>query len=142
MAFSTKECAWAQTSVRLLGRTIEGLKGFEFDKEIEKELLYGSGDEAIDITSGNKKVTGSLTILKYEFDKLTDAAQAAGYDDILDIPHTAIVITCAFKLSPISPIRVVEIPGAAFNKWTVGMSQNAKSTDIQLPFMAAKATLR
>lgn len=139
--FSTKECAWAQTSLKLFGRTIEGLKGFEFDKEIEKELIYAAGDEAIDITAGNKRVTGNLTVLKYEFDKLTDAAQAAGYDDITEVPHTAIVITCAFKTNPQTPIRTIVVTGVAFTKWTASQQQNAKFTDVPLPFIALKAKL-
>lgn len=139
--FSTKECAWAQTSLKILGRTVEGLKGFEFNKEIEKELVYAAGDEAIDITAGNKKVEGSLTVLKFEHDLLTDAAQLAGYDDITEVPHVATVITCAFKLNATAPIRTITVFGVAFTKWGIGMQQNAKFTDVSLPFLATKIVL-
>lgn len=143
MGFSSKECAWAQTSLKLLGATITGTRGFSFEKEIEKELLYAAGDEAIDITSGNKKPAGSIKILKFEFDKLTDAAQAAGYEDLTEVPHTLIFISCAFKLNANSPIRIIETPlGAAFSKWTIGQEQNAKFTEIELPFIAQRISLR
>jgi hypothetical protein len=143
MAFSTKECAWAQTSLKLLGATISGLRGFEFKKAIEKELIFAAGNEAIDITEGNKSVSGSLTLLKFEFDKLNDAAQAAGYDDITEVPFTAILITCAFKLNATSPVRIIETPlGAAFTDCTIAMQQNAKMTEVPLPFISQKMTLR
>ena len=143
MSFSTKECAWAQTSLKLLGATITGIRGFEFKKTIEKELIFAAGDEAIDITSGNKSVSGSITLLKYEFDKLNDAAQLAGYDDISEVPHTAILLTCAFKLNETAPVRVLETPlGAAFMDLTVAMQQNAKMTEVPLPFIAQKLTMR
>ncbi len=142
MAFSTKECAWAQTSMKFLGSTIIGLRGFEFKKGVEKELIYGAGDEAIDITQGNKSASGSLTLLKYELDKITDAAQAAGYEDITEVPHTAILITCAFKLNATSPVRIISTPlGAAFTELTVAMQQNAKMTEVALPFIAQKVTM-
>lgn len=143
MAFSTKECAWAQTSMKLLGATITGIRGFEFKKNIEKELIFAAGDEAIDITQGNKSVSGSLTLLKYEFDKLNDAAQAAGYEDITEVPHNAILITCAFKLNATTPVRIIETTlGAAFTEHTVAMQQNAKMTEVPLPFIAQKLVMR
>ncbi|MGQ0739139.1 MAG: hypothetical protein ACT4OJ_08790 [Bacteroidota bacterium] len=143
MAFSTKECAWAQTSMKLLGATLTGIRGFEFQKNIEKELIFAAGDEAIDITQGNKSVSGTLTILKHELDKLNDAAQAAGFEDISDVPHTAILITCAFKLNATTPVRIIETTlGAAFTGFTVGQKQNAKMTEVPLPFIAPKLVLR
>lgn len=139
--FSTKECAWAQTSLKILGRTVQGLKGFDFNKEIEKELIYAAGDEAIDITAGNKKVDGSLKVLKFEHDLLTDSAQLAGFEDITEVPHIATVITCTFKLNPTAPIRTITVFGVAFTKWGVAMEQNAKFTDVTLPFIATKVVL-
>jgi hypothetical protein len=143
MAFSTKECAWAQTSLKLLGSTIIGIRGFEFKKSFEKELIFAAGDEAIDITSGNKSVSGSITMLKFEIDKLNEAAQAALYEDITEVPHPLILITCSFKLTPTSPIQIIETPlGVAFTDITIAMQQNAKMTEVPLPFIAQKMTMR
>lgn len=136
MAFSTKECSWAQTSVKLLGRTLEGIRGFEFNKQIDKEVLYGAGQVGIDILEGNKEIDGSITILKYELDLLNDAAKLAGYMDITEVPYTAIVITCAYQLTSVSKLRTHTVPGAAFTKMGIGMKQNDKGTEIQLPFKA------
>lgn len=134
--FSTKECAWAHVSVTLLGRTIVGLRGFEFKKTVEKEHLYAAGDMPIDIQSGNQKFEGHLKLLKFEVDMLNDAAANANYSDILDVPHDLIVITCDFKKRDTDPTRTITASGIAFNELTLTMEQNAKMTEVTLPFLA------
>lgn len=143
MAFSTKECAWAQVSMKLLGANITGIRGFEFKEMVEKELIFAAGQVAIDITEGNESASGSLTLLKYEFDKLTDAAQLAGYSSLLKVPHPVILVTCAFKLNATTPVRIIETPfGLAFTDYTVSQQQNAKMTEVNLPWIAPRLTLR
>lgn len=140
--FDTAECSWSHVSVKLLGRTLTGLRGFSFKKGIEKEHLYAAGPNPIDIQSGNAKPEGSLKMLKMEFDLLNDAAQAAGYDDILEVPHTAVVITCAYKKRPQDPIRIVEAQGVGFTEYELALEQNAKNSEISLPFISIKNTVR
>lgn len=143
MSFSTKECAWSQVTLKLLGANITGIRGFEFKEMVEKELIYAAGQIAIDITEGNESASGSLTLLKYEFDKLTDAAQLAGYRSLLKVPHPVILVTCAFKLNATTPVRIIETPmGMAFTDYTVAQQQNAKMTEVNLPWIAPRLTLR
>jgi len=137
-SFSTEECAWAQTSLKILTRTVVGRLAFKFKKAVEKEHLYGGGADPIDIQSGNRKPEGSVDVLKYELDLFNDAAQAAGYDDITEVPHTLISITCSFKKTATSPMRTIEAVGVAIMEYEVGMEQNAKSTKVSLPFLAMK----
>lgn len=138
--FSTKECAWAHVSVTILGRTIVGLRGFEFKKTIEKEHLYAAGDMPIDIQSGNKKFEGNLKLLKYEVDMLNDAAFAAGYIDILEVPHDVVVITCDYKKRETDKKRTVIASGVAFTELTRAMEQNAKMSEVTLPLLAMNIT--
>lgn len=141
--FSTKECAWSQIQMKFLNANIQGLRAFEFKEAIEKELIYGAGSEAIDITMGNESASGTITLLKYEFDKLTDAAQAAGYRTLLHVPHPLILVTCAFKLNANTPIRIIETPlGIAITDYTIGQQQNSKFTEVPLPWIAQRLTLR
>jgi len=135
-AFSTKECAWAHVSVTVLSRTIVGLRGFEFKKSVEKEHLYAAGDSPIDIQTGNKKYEGSLKLLKYEVDMLNDAAAAAGYEDILDVPHSLITITCDYKKQATDTARTISVEGVAFTELSRAMEQNAKMSEITLPLIA------
>lgn len=142
MIFDTEECAWSHTSVKLLGRTLTGIRGFSFKKGVEKEHLYAAGPDPIDIQSGNKKPEGSLKILKYEFDLLNDAAQAAGYEDITEVPHSLVLITCSYKKRNTDPIRIIEAQGVAFTEFDNSMEQNAKMTEITLPFLSMRNTVR
>lgn len=136
MAFTTKECAWAQTSLKMLGRTINGVRAFEFKKGKEKEHLYAAGAKPIDIQEGNVAPTGSITLLKYEVDQLNEAARLAGFADITEVPHTAISIVCNFKKTLTSKSEVVSALGVAFSEITIGMQQNAKMTEVAMPFLA------
>ena len=142
MGFTTKECAWSHTSVKLLGATMVGLRGFEFDKDIEKEYLYAAGDEPIDIQNGNKGYPLNLKLLKYEVDKLNDAALAAGYEDILEVPHELIVITCQYKKRITDAQRTIVSSGVAFTSLKFAMEQNNKMGEVTLPGMAMKTVIR
>lgn len=134
--FTTAECAWSHVSIKILGATIVGLKGFSFKKSVEKEHVYAAGPKPIDIQTGNVKYEGSLKLLKYEVDRLNDAAQAAGYNDIIEVPHSLVLITCAYKKAPTDPIRIIEAAGVAFTEWENAMEQNAKFSEVNLPFLA------
>lgn len=141
--FSTVECAWSQTSMKLFNKTIIGLRGFEFSKRIEKELIYAAGSDPIDITEGNRSASGNILLLKSTFDELNEAAITAGFDDIIEVPYPSIIISCAFQLNDATPIRLIETPlGAAFTDYTVAMQQNAKMAEVPLPFISRKILLR
>lgn len=139
--FSTNECAWAQITFKLLGRTIVGIRGFEVDKEIEKEHLFAAGDEPIDIQSGNKKLTGNFKFLKYEVDLLNEAAQAAGFLDITEVPHTLISSSIVFRKTLTAPIKTLNVYSIAFTKMTFGMEQNGKLMEITMPYLAMRIEL-
>lgn len=135
-AFSTSECAWSQTSVTILKRTIVGITGFEFKAAIEKEYLRAAGSKPIDIQMGDESYTGNIKLLKYEVDMLNEAAQFAGYDSILHVPHTLIVITCVYKKTPSDTPKTITAPSVAFTEMPFAMEKNAKMTEVTLPFLA------
>jgi len=138
MDFNTKDCSWSQITLTLLTTKIGGLRGFEVDKDIEKEHVYAAGDEPVDIQSGNKKYSGTLKMLKYEVDKLNDAALLAGFADITEVPHTLIAATIEFKKLVNDKIRIISVPGIAFTSLKIAMEQNAKMTEVTLPFLAIR----
>lgn len=138
MEFNTKDCAWSNINLTLLGRKITGLRGFEVKKTVEKEHVYAAGDEPVDINSGNKKYEGSLKLLKYEVDQLNDAAQLATYSDILEVPHTLITCTIDFKKNPTDKTRTIVVPGLAFTELAIALEQNTKMTEVTLPFLAMR----
>jgi len=142
MGFSTKECAWSQTTVKVLTRTLVGIAGFDFSKDVETEYLYGAGSDPIDIQRGNKSYPGSIDILKYELDLLNDAAVAAGYEDITEVPNEAINITCVFKKLATDTPRTVSSLACAFGNIKAAMQQNDKSMKVSLPFKAMKTVFK
>jgi hypothetical protein len=142
MSFSTKECAWAQTSMKLLGRTVVGIRGFEFEKNVEKEYIHGAGDNPIDIQAGNKTYPASIKLLKYEVDAMNDAAVTAGYADITEIPHEAITITCMYRRNAADAPRTIIASGCAFTNLKVAMEQAAKMTEITLPMLVMQTVFK
>lgn len=135
---TSDECAWSQVSIQLLGRKLTKLRGFSVKESTEKEPIYGSGDDPVDIVSGNNKYEGSLKLLKSEFDLLTDAAQQAGYASLLRVPHSLVFLDMQYKKSETSPIRIQSCFGVAFTEIDTAMEQGAKFTEITLPFICMK----
>lgn len=133
---TTAECAFAHLEVTLLGRTIKGLRGIEFKKEVEKEHIYGGGSQPIDIMPGNEKVTGSIKLLGFEVDILNKTAKSAGYNDIADVPHEAIVISGTYRRRKTDPLNTITATGVAFTETSFSMDQNAKMREITLPWLA------
>jgi hypothetical protein len=138
MDLKSDDFAWSQTTMVVLGRKLTGLRGFEIGKTVEKEYVYASGDEPVDIAPGNKGYPGNLKVLKHEVDKLNDAAQLAGYADITEVPHTLITITMEYKKLTSSTRRIVTCVGVAFQELKIAMEQNAKMSEVTLPFLAMR----
>ncbi len=133
---TSSECAWSHFELKVLSRVAKGLRGFSFKKTIEKEHLYGAGDDPLDIMTGNKKYEGNIKLLGFEVDGLNKAAMLAGYGDITEVPHEAIVITCSYKRRPTDSISSYTATGVAFTENGVDLEQNAKHREITLPFIA------
>ena len=140
MNIRSSEFAWHNADLKLLGRSVTGLRGWELNKEVEKEQLYGAGQHAIDITEGNVKCSGSLTVLGYELDAMNSAAQAAGYDDILAMPHEGVVLTVTYRKTTADPITKQVARGVAFTNMPQSMQQGAKNREIQLSFVCMDIT--
>lgn len=134
----TNEFAWQHTTLTVLGARIVGIDGWGFDKKFDKEPIYGSGSEPIDIQPGNKSYNLTIDLKKYELDKLNDAALAAGYEDISEVPHEAITITTHFRKSPTDKQRRIIATGVAFTGFNQAMKQGDKQMPVSLPAVAIK----
>jgi hypothetical protein len=132
----SSECAWHQSELKLLGRVIKGLRGWEYKKTTEKEALYGAGQHAIDISEGNVKCEGNFKLLGFEVDALNKAARTAGYDDIAAVPHEAIVATIKFQKTKLEPVTMVTVIGIGFTEVGGAMEQGAKMREVTLPWIS------
>lgn len=132
----SSECAWQHAELKILGRTVKGLRGWEFKKSVEKEHLYGSGSDPIDIQSGNKKCEGNVKVLGFEVDAFNRTARAAGFADITEVPHESILITIKFQKTLADPKEFVSIRGVSFSEMGGSMEQGAKMRETTLPYLA------
>ncbi len=133
---TTKECAWSNFEVKILNRTIKGLRGFSSKKIKEAEHLHGAGDEPIDIMTSNIKYEGNIKVLGFEADAMNKAAQDAGYDDITEVPHELIVITISYKRRKTDKMKTILSRGIQFTEDGVDIEQGAKHREITLPYLA------
>lgn len=138
---TTSECAWSKFEVKVLNRTIKGLRGFESKKTKEAEHLFGSGDQPIDITTSNIKYEGNIKLLGFEADAMNKAATDAGYDDITEIPHELIVISISYKRRITDKLKSIIVSGVQFTEDPVTMEQGAKHREITLPYIAMSRQL-
>ena len=131
----SSEYAWHHTQVKLAGRIVTGITGWEMKKTTEKEALYGAGQHAIDIQQGNIACSGNIKLFGFEADRLEHAAQAAGFDSILDVPHELLTITVSARKLAKDPITTWVATGVAFTETADGLSQGDKKRECTLPFI-------
>ena len=133
---TSSECAWANFEVKILGRVIKGLRGFALKKEKDIEEVYGSGGEPIDLNEGNNKYSGSVKLLGFEVDAMNKTAKTAGYDDLTEVPHEAVVMTLSFKKKATDPLTTYTVRGLKFTEWGAELEQGAKHRETTLPYKA------
>lgn len=89
--FNSKEYAWIDVNVVMLGKPVTGLRGIEYKSKRQKEALYATGKKARGIQLGKKEYEGTITVLQSELIAMQSAAKAKGYDDITDLEFDIIV---------------------------------------------------
>lgn len=132
----SSECAWQHSTVVLLNRVITGLRGWMLNTSVEKEYVYGAGNEPIDINEGNVSYTGSVTLLGYELDALDRAARSAGYDSITRVPHELITMVVKMQKSVRDRVVMYTVTGISFEGQEDSQNQNDKNREITLAFKA------
>lgn len=90
-SFNTKEYAWIDVNVVLLGKPVTGLRGIEYKSKRQTEALFATGKKARGIQKGKKEYEGTITVLQSELIAMQAAAKQSGYDDITDLEFDIIV---------------------------------------------------
>jgi hypothetical protein len=126
------EFSFKDIRVRLLGRDVVGLQGITYKNSVEKEYVYGRGNQPLGIQHGNAKVEGTLSILQSEFEALQAAIKAS--NPLLNITDVTfdIVNTYGDGLTAKTDIILT----ASVTEYEKGMQQNDKFKVIELPFLA------
>ena len=133
--FNSKEFSFSDVKVKLLGLELTGLRGLTYKKKQEKEAVYGAGNQPKSIQRGNVSHDGTLMVLKSDFDLLNEAAIAAGYDDLVDVPGKDIIITCVYENKASSLLKTVTLIGVDITEDEDGMKQGDKFKEVTLPFI-------
>lgn len=133
MHFNSKQYAWNNVQLVMLGRIVTGLRGVEYKTNREKELVYGAGDEPQGIQYGNKKYEGTLTFLQSELEALTRFAKQNGFNDITDVDFDVVI---AYVPQSGAPIVTDTIKFASITEIPKNLKQNDKFMEVALPFIA------
>lgn len=132
MGFNSKQFAFADTKVVLLGRTLEGFQGVKYKVKKEKSRVYGQGSKAMSIQSGNEAIDGELMLLQSELEALRMAVKAANPRAKITDISMDIVVTYGDGITAVTDvIRSVE-----FEEYEKGMKQNDKNMEVSLKFIA------
>ena len=126
-----KEYRFADIKVSLFGQKLNGLRGIEYKRKRNKELLHAQGDEPFSVQAGNVDYSGSITMLKADFDALNAAAVAGGYTDITDLPGFPIVV----EYSNTTKISIDTLIGCEFDEYDEGLKQGDKFKEVTLPIL-------
>lgn len=140
--FDSTEVEWGQFKVFFNGLDIGKIRGLKYSVESEDEELYAGGDEPIDIQSGNRKYSGELKILKGALDGLNEAAVAAGYRDITDVPAKSVSIVATYSPKGNRVLQTDTLMAVKIGKFEKGFDQGAKMMEITLPFKFLKLKMQ
>ena len=132
MAFNTKQYAWSDVRVVLLGRELTGIQGISYGVDRDKEAVYGRGSDPLSIQSGNKSYEGKITLLQSELEALEAAVQAV--NPAYDLTDVAFDIVVSYGNGATSTTDIVL--SAEISKYEKGLEQEDKFMKVDLDFMA------
>lgn len=130
--FNTKEYAWTDVNVVLLGKPVAGLRGIEYKSKRQKEALYATGKKARGIQMGRKEYEGTITVLQSELIAMQAAAKAKGYDDVTDLEFD-IIVSYASESGVVQTDKVVN---ASITEAPNGIKEGELFSEHALPFIA------
>lgn len=130
--FNSKEYAWIDVTLVMLGKPVTGLRGIEYKMKRQKEALFATGKKARGIQLGKKEYEGTITVLQSELIAMQTAAKAKGYDDVTDLEFDAIV-SYVPKSGVVQTDKIVNL---SITEAPYGMKEGDLFQEIALPFIA------
>lgn len=132
MAFNSKQYAFTDISVIILGREIQGIRGVKYSVKTDKEVLHGRGRKAFSIQQGAETIEGELTLLQSEVEALRAAIKTVNPTYKLTDVAFDIVVTYGNGTTAVTDI----IQGAEFTEYEKGLAATDKYMEVSLPFLA------
>lgn len=131
-SFNSKEYAWIDVNVVLLGKPVTGLRGIEYKSKRSKEALFATGKKARGIQLGKKEYEGTITVLQSELIAMQAAAKQAGYDDITDLEFDIIVS----YISEAGVVQTDKVVNASVAEAPNSIKEGDLYSEHALPFIA------
>lgn len=131
-SFNSKEYAWVDVNVVMLGKTVSGLRGIEYKTKRTKEALYATGKKARGIQMGRKEYEGTITVLQSELIAMQAAAKEKGYDDVTDLEFDVIVA----YVSESGVVQTDKVVGASITEAPNSIKEGDLYSEHALPFIA------
>lgn len=131
MAFNTKEFAWANVEIAMLGRVLTRVRGVKYVVKKEKELLHARGENPHSIQSGNKTYEGELMLLQSELEALQ--AQLDDTQDITDLDPFN--ITVVYKPKTGADLVTHILKNVEFTEDNREIKQGDKFQELTLPIL-------
>lgn len=132
MAFSTKQYAWSDVSVNLLGRTLVGIRGVSYKVTADKEPVFGRGRKALAIQTGNETIEGEVMLLQSELQALNTAVKAI--NPAYKITDVAFDLVISYSNGTTASTDIIK--GVEFSEYEKGLEQEDKFMEITIPFLA------
>jgi hypothetical protein len=123
---------YRDVTIYLLGKKLTGAQGVKYSVKVEKEALYGRGNKAMSIQTGNESVEGELKILQMELELLIAAVKLK--DPLAKITDFSFDLVVVYQqgLKAITDV----IQGVEFSEYEKGLEQGDKFMEISLKFLA------
>ena len=129
---NTAEYAWKDISVTHLGRELGRLLDIEYTTDVEKKPIYGRGNKALGVQTGNEKASGSYSVGQSELESMIRKAQeispGAKITDLVFDINVCYLLGADLVRDRIRSINITQ--------FTKGMKQGDVEMIIKLPFVA------
>jgi hypothetical protein len=129
--FDYQECEWKEFELWYNGALIGRLLGFNYYIESEDKEMFGQGDEAFGISSGNISKSGSLKVYKSVLDAMQVAVKAAGGRWVTDGIATLIA---TYLPAQGRALMTDTLGNVKISKMPKGWEQGAGHMEMELPF--------
>jgi len=131
MAFNTKEFAWSNVEVAMLGRVLTRIRGVKYSAKKEKEFLHARGEDPHAIQSGLKTYEGELMMLQSELEAIQK--QLDDTEDITDLE--AFNVTIVYKPKGAGSLVTHILKNVEFTEDPRDIDTTKKFQELSLPIM-------
>lgn len=123
--------SWSSIELVLFGITITGITAISYKKKSNKTNEYGAGSEPVHRGKGNNEYEASITLMKYEVDRI-HAALPAG-SSLGDIAPFNIAVV--YKPEGNDTLKTDIIQNCEFLEQGIDTKQGDTKVEVQLPLL-------